>query len=76
MNAARLDAIIRAMRSPEGWAGSPSEMSDAFLLLADIRDAERALRVAVDTWSLNMTAQNRSACRDAEERLRDLGVSP
>lgn len=81
MTAADLPGIVAAMRSPEGWDASMSEMAAAFLMLADERDrlaatiataAEkiRALpALRADGWQISGGIEKRDA-------LRALGVDP
>ena len=81
MTLARLAEIVAAMRSPEGCACSAAEMSTAFLLLASIRDAERALRHAeeiVSTAVLNgePIGNGIDVVRERVAALRALGVDP
>ena len=63
MTPERLREIVAAMRSPEGCACSPSEMSDAFLMLAEHND------------NLRQTCEDRGKAMEAAEAFGALAVA-
>ncbi len=93
MTPARLDSLIASLRANGSSAPvSPHDLVTGFLLLADIRDAERALRKAgaayddalakLDPESLSPMYDTAAsgplwqAVKAADARLRALGVDP